>query len=213
MPDPETLPAVADALCVSIDRLFDRKQESFRDLAYHLRAFLGGGSLRDLSRVACLASFGGDAAELSELVSIVKQDGFVISSNSESLPFLGIFEEPKAGWKPSLGNADASRRLFAALSKPGRLEAVCKLYEQGAVTFDALYAARFLGIDEETLGDLDLLGLFWKSMVEINGKETVLYRSKPSEGLFALLLLAAFLNKDGERYDFQSQDREAPLLR
>lgn len=212
MPDPQTLPSVADALDISLDRLFDRNRETFEDLAYHIRAF-NDGSMHSLRRIAFLASSNADTEKRSHLVSIAKKDGFAIGTNCDLFPFIGIFEEPKKGWKPSLSDADAIRKLFAVLSRPGRIEAVCKLLEQKKTNFDAVYAKGKLGMDTETIEDLCSLHLLGKFKVDINGKDTVLYRSNPHENWLALLILAAFINQGGEHFDYELHNRDEPLLR
>ncbi len=212
MPDPQTLPAVADALDISLDRLFDRNRETFQDLAYHLRAF-SDGSIHSLRRIAYLALSNADTEKGSTRTSVAKQDGFAIGSNCDSLPFIGIFEEPKKGWKPSLNDADASRKRFAVLSRPGRIEAVCKLLGQKRINFDAVYAKDKLGIDTETIEDLRSLNILWEFKVDINGKDTVLYRSSPHENWAALLILSAFMNQGGEHFDYELHNRDEPLLR
>ncbi len=221
LPDPATLPAISDALGVSLDRLFDRDSESFHDLAHHIYSFFAGdNSMHTLRRIACLAAYSRARKDVSDhtghshsrSIRITAADGFVLGSNSQELPFFGIFEEPKAGWKACLHNLSACSKFFAALGMPGVLQAICKLYEYNRITFDAHYAADSLEINGQTLTHLCEIGVLTTSETEINGEVTTLYRAAHDEGLIALLILTLHCIRNDTIYDFCWTSRTAPLF-
>ncbi len=228
MPDTATLPVIADILGVSIDRLFDRKTESMRDLAHHIHAFISSGdnnNTRNVRRITHLASvmttslIGNldtgkwDTEGRSHPILISKDDGYILGNNDPELPFLCVFEEPKSGWKSALADPNAYRRILSVLSAPGVIEAICKLSEHDYISFDEIFAKDKLGIDTDTIAQLRSLGLLWMSELEINGVPTILYHSRQYPSLIALLIITSFINNNDQHFDFESSHRDAPLLR
>lgn len=228
MPDAATLPVIADMLNVSLDRLFDRKTESMRDLAHHIHAFINSGdnnNTRNVRRITHLASVmttsltgdldagRWDAEGCLHPILVSNDDGYVLGNNDPRLPFLCVFEEPKSGWKSALADPDACRRILSVLSAPGVIEAICKLSEHDYISFDETFAGDKLGIDTDTMAQLRSLGLLRMSELEINGVPTALYHARPCPNLIALLIIISFINNGDEHFDFESSHRDAPLLR
>ena len=169
MPDTATLPVIADTLGVSIDRLFDRKTESMRDLAHHIHAFISSGdndNTHNVRRITHLASVmttsltgdldagRWDSEGRSHSILISKDDGYILGNNDPRLPFLCVFEEPKSGWKSALADPDAYRRILSVLSVPNVIEAICKLSEHDYISFDERFAKDKLGINTDTISHL-----------------------------------------------------------
>lgn len=115
MPDTTMLPAIADALGISLDRLFDRKSFSFEDIAHGISHFMIHKSskeqFQDTKKIAHLCeymlqnAYGADGFNYENYTESCCQDsndGFTFASNRPELPFFSVFIKPKDGWEKVL---------------------------------------------------------------------------------------------------------------
>ena len=109
MPDASLIPALADALDVSLDRLYGREKYTLEDLMTAIPAYLQAlpneeriCGILNVSLIADVqSSFRISKKQLEgEFASILntKETGFTIASLREELPFWAIFREPEEGW-------------------------------------------------------------------------------------------------------------------
>ena len=232
MPDAALLPALAETLGCSLDRLFDRPITSYRDAAAGARDWLltlSGddrwmGALR-LGRIVQTA-LGGfwenrafrskDVEDYDDPVSQTGwcsgEGGFTCSSRRETLPYLLLFPEPTAGWGPLLEADDAA---FWELMAKARVRSAIKRIFAGEFpsSFDGEWALKNAGLEEpkETLAELEALGVLTRQKVRINGKAGELWSTETPMRLLAFLLLSRVLTEPD--MGFGSDNRYAPWLR
>lgn len=151
-PDVSLLPAVADALGVSIDSLFGRVEEgldvkaavrrwmlTFPEeqrmdrLCHFIWSVMSTLSARSITDAAdwdhyvdhCRqASIEADdkTYRMLERTRVMLESGLLLGVRANDMSYLAIFPEPKAGWEPFLESNDLYRRLFALLARPHCLE-------------------------------------------------------------------------------------------
>ncbi len=229
MPDAALLPGLADALRISLDRLFDRKTMEYADAAAAARDWLltldgddrWTGALR-LGRIVQTA-LGGFWEIPAANASIERYDdpasqtgwctgegGFSYSSSREKLPYFLLFPEPKGGWAPLLEKDDPA--CWQALAKEPVRRALQRVYAgELPQSFDLSWAKEKGGLEEETLAELEVLGVLGKEKATIDGKAGELFYTRASLLLLAILLLRRVLTEPD--MGFSGDNRRAPWLR
>lgn len=159
-PDVSLLPAVADALGVSIDSLFGRVEEgldvkaavrrwmlTFPEeqrmdrLCHFIWSVMSTLSARSITDAAdwdhyvdhCRqASIEADdkTYRMLERTRVMLESGLLLGVRANDMSYLAIFPEPKAGWEPFLESNDLYRRLFALLARPHCLEVLEYLHSK-----------------------------------------------------------------------------------
>ena len=229
MPDAALLPGLADALRTSLDRLFERKTTEYADAAAAARARLlpldredrWTGALR-LGRIMQTA-LGGFLEIPAANASIERYDdpvsqtgwctgegGFTWSSRRENLPYLLLFPEPKEGWAPLLEKDDPA--CWQALGKEPVRRALKRIYAgELPHSFDLSWAKEKGGLEEETLAELEVLGVLGREKATIAGKPGELLYARASLLLLAILLLRRVITEPD--MGFSGDNRRAPWLR
>ena len=151
-PDVDLLPAVADALGVSIDSLFGRVEEdldlkaavrrwmlTFPEeqrmdrLCHFIWSVMGALSARNMGEAADWDHYvdhcrqdpveaEGRTYRMLERTRVMLESGLLLGVRARDMSYLAIFPEPEAGWEPFLERNDLYRRLFALLARPRCLE-------------------------------------------------------------------------------------------
>ncbi len=233
LPDAALLPKLADELGSTLDRLFDRTLSRYDDAAAAAINWLltlsgeerWAGALR-LGRIVQTVLMGSwEIPEFKDIItleffddprmvtgSICSEAGFTFSSRRESLPYLILFPEPKAGWGPCLREDDPA--FWEALAKPEVRRALLRMFAgELPDCFDAAWAAKEFGPDlpEEILEMLEALGALQREDAFINdAPDTLWFPTRPLR-LMTILLLGVLKREQG--WGFNSGRRTAPLLR
>ena len=230
MPAGALLPALADVLGVSLDRLFDRPVTRYADAAEAAEDWLltlegaerWKGALR-LGRIVQTVLCGFReipgpplTAEFYDRPDILTglcicDEGITFSSKREELPFLVLLPEPEAGWGPVLEKEDPA--YWEALgSAPVREALRCICSGELPRCFDRSWAEKNGGeLPAETLAGLEALGVLTRQPARIDGRETELYSWTFPPQLLTILLMGG-VKKVNDR-GFGSARRRAPLSR
>lgn len=163
-PDVDLLPALADALGVTIDALFGREAGERIDIMDTVRRWIAtvpkAQRLDQLCRLVWSAVGPATAREPSEIMENNYQDhceafttregktvrwlkrtrylteeGLVLGVHANDLAFVSIWPEPKAGWGAFLDDNNWYRRLFEILARPCCLELLEYLNQKPALTY------------------------------------------------------------------------------
>ena len=229
-PDAEMLPKLADALGVSLDRLYGRPVTRYRDAANAAKDWLltlegperWEGTLR-LGRIlqTVLSGFW-EMPGPSVTVEMydapdnltgccVQDEGITFSSRRESLPYLILLPEPETGWEPLLQeDNDAFWEALGKASVRGALKRLLRRELPGV--FDRGWAKENAEeLPTEALAGLEALGALSRIPAKIDGEDTTIYRCTPPPQLLMILLLGTMNNINDK--GFSSFHRAAPLLR
>lgn len=151
-PDVTLLPAVADALGVTIDALFGREGGERIDIEDAVRRWMltipQGQRVDRLCRLVwaaagpVISSKPEDQLDISGYESccetestedgkpvrwlrrtrITTEDGIILGVRADDMSFAAVFPEPEKGWEAFLENSERYRRLFGVLARPHCLE-------------------------------------------------------------------------------------------
>jgi len=236
MPDASLLPLLADALDVSLDRLYGREKVTLDDLMTAIPVYLDTlpkeermNGIRTVSLIADILgknSFGDRKKVLIDQIwngtvdysSVLntEESGFTIASLRSELPFWAVFCEPEEGWGVSLKPEEKYCEVFSVLSDPQVLNTLFSLFRlPHGFSFDESWAAEQFGLTNarETLEKLmKLYTVYWND-ITIDGVETRIwfYREQIALiGLFALLNEQIYFQRS---FAWNSNSRTSPLLR
>ncbi len=239
MPDSALLPAIADVLGVSIDRLFDRKTVTTDDVVYAILYRIAAlppeerwKELRTIAFAGEQSLFIDPSVDLispekffekrfwkrhpSKRVSIETIHGFALSSNRPELTYSTAFIEPEGGWKPLFDPAEL-REVFEILAEEESLRTLFALYEKkpNELAFDDGYAKREFGLadPEATLEKLRKLRLLRTEMYNIDGMERRLWVFNARCELMAVFVILKELLSPSVGFNGSSTNRRVPYLR
>lgn len=148
---------------------------------------------------------------------VATEEGLALGVPSDDLPFYLLMPEPEAGYAANLLPPEEYRPLFAALSRPGVLEALCWFEEKK----DGFYAtasavARGIGRDREETGALleELAGLHLLHRADLEAEEGAVgaYQLNDQSALVPFLILARWLLEKNETWIFCWDLRKRPML-
>lgn len=147
---------------------------------------------------------------------ILDDNGFTIVSNGIE-PFFSVFPQPTEGYGHFLNDKDDLQKIFAALSHTDTMNALIYLYHKTEnYVFESAVLERDCEIASDQINavidDLLTLKLIWKQELTINGKKCVLYYSRPSHKLLAVLLMTREIGYKGA-YSLQSHIRNTPFIK
>lgn len=147
---------------------------------------------------------------------ILDDNGFTIVSNGKE-PFFSVFPQPEEGYGHFLNDKDDLQKIFAALSHTDTMNALIYLYHKNEnFVFESAVLQRDCEIANNqisaVMSDLLTLKLIWKQELTINGENRVLYYSRPSHKLLAVLLMTREIGYKGA-YSFQSHIRNTPFIK
>ena len=147
---------------------------------------------------------------------ILDDNGFTIVSNGKE-PFFSVFPEPAEGYGHFLNDKDDLQKIFAALSHTDTMNALIYLYHKNEnYVFESAVLQRDCEIANDQIStvidDLLTLKLIWKQELTINSEKRVLYYSRPSHKLLAVLLMTKEIGYKGA-YSLQSHFRNTPFIK
>ncbi len=147
---------------------------------------------------------------------ILDDNGFTIVSNGKE-PFFSVFPQPEEGYGHFLNDRDDLQKIFAALSHTDTMNALIYLYHKAEnYVFESAVLQRDCEIANDQISavidDLLTLKLIWKQELTINGEKRVLYYSRPSHKLLAVLLMTREIGYKGA-YSLQSHIRNTPFIK
>ncbi len=235
MPDSALLPAIADILDVSIDRLFERKKVTTDDMVYailyRMTSLTPEERWKELRTIAYAGEKGLTVEHHSteeilgwrfwdrgdrETVRWETEHGFVLSSNRPELPFSTSFPEPENGWGAVL-KPEEFREFFEILSEEEVLRTLFALYEKktGCFSFDDGYAKKEFGLadPEATLGKLRKFRLFRMMTHNIDGVERRIWQFDARCELLAMFVMLKEFLSHHQHFDLQAHGRQSPYLR
>lgn len=242
LPDATLLPAIADTLGISLDRLFDRKNFSFDDIAHGISHFMIHKSskeqFQDTKKIAHLCeymqqnAYGADGfnyENYTESSCQDRDDGFTFASNRPELPFFSVFIKPEDGWEnalfpPSSTASDAANRpesttaycnFFRILSDETVLETICALLKKpDGFSFDETYAATEFGpmVSADILDKIVQAKLLRTETVEIDGAKTRVWFNRPRCGIVAILAMVEEYLNHQKCFDLYCGPRSKPYF-
>lgn len=232
-PDGELLVPLAIKLGVSLDELFGNNMVYMADISAKIRSLLHETEEKDRFHVArdigwqierglfdcqMLLEEEYDPEEVGKQQNssyILDDYGFTLISNGKE-PFFSVFPEPEEGFGQFLEKQEELQKVFRVLSSQDTLTALLYLYRKKEnYVFESSVLARECQISTDRIAtvmeDLMMLRVVWKQELVIDGRQRILYSSKPSHKLIALLLMAQEVLYTGG-YSLQAHHRSKPLL-
>ena len=233
-PDGALLAPLANALDVSLDRLFDNRICSMGDLSTRIRNLISVTPAeqrfhiaRDICwqiekglfncQMAIEDQYSPDEIRKKKRSSYILNDyGFTHVSN-RTAPFFSVFPEYGNSLSEAISDGEELRKTLAILSSSETMKAILFLHsKEENFVFEGEALESLCGISADStpavLTDLSALHLVRKSNVEIDGSTHTLYYSMPSHKVIALLLMAKELMYD-DGYCFQAHHRSQPYLK
>ena len=233
-PDGALLIPLANELEVSLDELFGNESVAMSDISskiikliYNTEETERFNVVRDICwqierglfncRMAIENKYDTNEIKTQKLSSYILDDnGFTIVSNG-NLPFFSVFPQPAEGYGHFLNDKDDLQKIFAALSHTDTMNALIYLYQKNEnYVFESAVLQRDCEIANDQINavidDLLTLKLIWKQELTINGEKRVLYYSRPSHKLLAVLLMTREIGYKGA-YSLQSHIRNTPFIK
>ena len=232
-PDGALLVPLANELEVSLDQLFGNESVTMTDISGRIVKLIHNTEAKERFNVArdigwqierglfnCRMEIEKkyDPNEIKNQKNasyILDENGFTIVSNGIE-PFFSVFPQPAEGYGHFLNDKDDLQKIFAALSHTDTMNALIYLYHKAEnYVFESAVLERDCEITNDQINavidDLLTLKLIWKQELTINGEKRVLYYSRPSHKLLAVLLMTREIGYKGA-YSFQSHIRNTPFI-
>lgn len=235
-PDVALLPAVADALGVTIDALFGREggekiniedaagrwlqglpskkrmEQLCRLIWSNVRYFLPDGlnmpEIGYLDTCQPVLDGSGDRLMISQCQG---GGGILVDIHAEDLSFVTLWPKPENGYAQWLAPKSEYRRLFEILAKPGCLELLGYLHSREFRYFSPAAAAKRLHLSRETVEELlDMLverGILHAMELELEEGEVTAYQvAEPLTFIPFLYLARCFMQCDLNHLRIGDQD-------
>jgi len=235
LPDAALLPPLADALNVSLDRLFGRRSGNLEDLLESIPAYVS--SRPDEERLTAIRTLALAADVLgvevfsdngnfllnkvregmSDFASLLntREEGFTIGSMRAELPFWAVFCRPEAGWGGTLAPDEAYRQWFAALSERAVLDTLFALYHlPNGFSFDDSWAGENFGLENpgEVLEKLAQLGVVRSESIVIDRQPVRIWFFRENSGIIALFALLNEVIFHQESFAWNSNGHKSPYF-
>ena len=233
-PDGALLIPLANELEVSLDELFGNDSVTMADISSKIVKLIHNTEVKERFNVArdigwqierglfnCRMEIGkkynpNEIKNQKNASYILDDNGFTIISNGKE-PFFSVFPQPAEGYGHFLNDKDDLQKIFAALSHADTMNALIYLYQKNEnFVFESAVLQRDCEIANDQINavidDLLTLKLIWKQELTINGEKRVLYYSRPSHKLLAVLWMARELGYKGA-YCLQSHIRNTPFIK
>ena len=233
-PDGALLIPLANELEVSLDELFGNDSVTMADISSKIVKLIHNTEAKERFNVArdigwqierglfnCRMEIGkkynpNEIKNQKNASYILDDNGFTIVSNGKE-PFFSVFPPPVEGYGHFLNDKDDLQKIFAALSHTDTMNALIYLYHKAEnYVFESAVLERDCEIANDQINavieDLLTLKLIWKQELAINGESRVLYYSRPSHKLLAVLLMAREIGYKGA-YCLQSHIRNTPFFK
>ncbi|MBR2371014.1 MAG: helix-turn-helix transcriptional regulator [Clostridia bacterium] len=233
-PDGALLVPLARELEVSLDELFENDYISMSDISgriikllrktdakerFNIARDIGWQIQRGLFNCRTEIEKKYDPNEIKNQKNasyILDDNGFTVVSNGKE-PFFSVFPQPSEGYGYFLNDKDDLQKIFAALSHTDTMNALIYLYHKTEnYVFESAVLQRDCEIASDQINavidDLLTLKLIRKQELTINGEKRVLYYSRPSHKLLAVLLMTREIGYKGA-YSLQSHIRKTPFIK
>ena len=233
-PDGALLIPLANELEVSLDELFGNESVTMADISGKIVKLIHNTEAKERFNVArdigwqierglfnCRMEIEKkyDPCEIKNQKNasyILDDNGFTIISNGKE-PFFSVFPEPADGYGHFLNDKEDLQKIFVALSHSDTMNALIYLYHKAEnYVFESAVLQRDCEIANDQINavidDLLTLKLIWKQELTINGEKRVLYYSRPSHKLLAVLLMTREIGYK-VAYSFQSHIRNTPFIK
>ena len=233
-PDGALLVPLANEFEVSLDELFGNETVTMADISGRIVKLIHNTEAKERFNVArdigwqierglfnCRMEIGKryDHNEIKNQKNasyILDDNGFTIVSNGKE-PFFSVFPQPAEGYGHFLNDKDDLQKIFAALSHTDTMNALIYLYQKNEnYVFESAVLQRDCEIANNQINavidDLLTLKLIWKQELTINGESRVLYYSRPSHKVLAVLLMTREIGYKGA-YSLQSHIRNTPFIK
>lgn len=213
-PDGTLIVPLANALDISLDRLFENKKLGFDDVAISITSLFRNDESEnkyELVRSLCWhmqnVLFKG-SADISDKIGpindsyILTDTGFTQVSNGTS-PFFAVFPEPECGWDETIQDGEGVRRIFECLADKDTMKAVMFIYRnEDRYIFEKELLCEKCGISKDKIGNviknLRSLNIILENKTKIDNEEYVLYETFPTHRIISLFLMANdFYNMGG----------------
>lgn len=215
-PDGSMLVPLAQALGVSLDRLFGNEIYTMEDVSLRIKKLLLHTLKKD--RLHLVRDLGWQMEKgLFNCSSAIELDyspdeifrkkassyylsdyGFTHISNGLT-PFFAVFPEYGNNLTQAIGDGEEVRKIFEAMSSPEVMKAVLWIHRrEEEFVFEPALLGMECGLEgsvlDRVLERLHNLNLLHKLDVELNGEQRVLYNTRPSHKVMALFIMARELN-------------------
>ena len=233
-PDGALLVPLANELQVSLDELFGNETVTMADISGRIMKLIHNTEAKERFNVTrdigwqierglfnCRMEIGkkyspNEIKNQKNASYILDDNGFTIVSNGKE-PFFAVFPQPEDGYGHFLNDKEDLQKIFAALSHTDTMNALIYLYHKAEnYVFESAVLERDCEITNDQINavidDLLTLKLIWKQELTINGEKRVLYYSRPSHKLLAVLLMTREIGYKGA-YSLQSHIRNTPFIK
>lgn len=233
-PDGALLVPLANELAVSLDELFDNDAVSMADISgrivklihnteenerFNVARDIGWQIERGLFNCRSEIEKKYDPNEIRNQKNasyILDDNGFTIVSNGKE-PFFSVFPQPTEGYGHFLNDKEDIKQIFSALSHTDTMNALIYLYYKTEnYVFESAVLEKVCDIPSDNikavLDDLLTLKVIRMQKLMINGKERMLFYSRPSHKIIALFIMAREIGYKGA-YSLQSHIRNTPFLK
>ena len=233
-PDGALLVPLANELQVSLDELFGNETVTMADISGRIMKLIHNTEAKERFNVArdigwqierglfnCRMEIGkkynpNEIKNQKNASYILDDNGFTIVSNGKE-PFFAVFPQPEDGYGHFLNDKEDLQKIFAALSHTDTMKALIYLYHKAEnYVFESAVLERDCEITNDQINavidDLLTLKLIRKQELTINGEKRILYYSRPSHKLLAVLLMTREIGYKGA-YSLQSHIRNTPFIK
>ena len=230
MPDATLLPAIADALGVTIDRLFGRGEDTpvfYEQFLRHLSETPWEKQLDELFKLARLSGAGlccwkyhesiCDNIGENQYTEHTRDDGYFLGRLHESKPFFILVPEPKGGYESAIPYDEQFVRLFDALAQPHVLRAMYYILSESNAYFDADGLSAELSISlaeaEQVIRRLQGISFITKADYISGAISKPIYRGQAYIEFISILYLAQTLLNCPTAFTWQANSRNTPWFR
>ena len=231
MPDAALLPAIADALGVSVDALFGRAQEEpsfYERFLQHMCAVPWNSKIKELQRIGQLYGAAMCGVEHyneymfrdigdNQYTEVTREEGFFQGRLSGRQPYFLLIPEPENGYESAAPYDESFVRLYEALSYPNALRALYYIEGLRNDYFDAEALAASLSVPAEEATQIieRLVGvnILAKAGFSSGTKSKTIYQGKAQIEFIAFLYFSRMLMNRPGSFTWMTNSRQEPWFR
>ena len=228
LPDAALLPAIADALGVTIDALFGRQKEELSLYDYflkHMREVPWHDIIWELYRMGQLCGAGLCRVEKYSEVLFADVDektyteatldeGFYQGRLHEKQPYFLLIPEPKEGYESAVPYGEAFVHLYEVLASPNALKAMYYIMSEQNAYFDAEAMAAALSVSTEEaskiIEGLVSINVVSQASFATGTQSKTIYQGKAYIEFIAFLYFSSMLMNRPTHFIYQINDRSKP---
>lgn len=230
MPDAALLPAIADALGVTIDQLFGRGQAApdfYEQFLRHLSDTPWEKQLGELFRLGRLSGAGLCCWKYHESIfdnigenaytEHTREEGFFLGRLHEKKPFFVLIPEPEGGYESAIPYDEQFVHLFDALAQPHVLQAMYYILSEPNAYFDADGLSAELTVSlaeaEQVIQRLQSINFITAADYISGAISKPIYRGQAYIEFISLLYFAQILLNCPNSFSWQANSRKTPWFR